>query len=102
MIQLLNEQDKPIKTLQAQEEGTVFQYLSPQSYYLRMFIDENRDGKWTTGDWLKHRQPEEVFYFSKRLTLRANWEFEETFDWVNIPLLEQKPTALRKDANSKK
>ena len=102
MIQLLNEQDKPIKTLQAQEEGTVFQYLSPQSYYLRMFIDENRDGKWTTGDWLKHRQPEEVFYFSKRLTLRANWEFEETFDWVNIPLLEQKPTALRKDANCKK
>lgn len=102
MIQLLNEQDKPIKTLQAQEDGTVFQYLSPKSYYLRMYIDENRDGKWTTGDWLKHRQPEEVFYFSKRLTLRANWEFEETFDWVNTPLLEQKPAAIRKDASSKK
>jgi hypothetical protein len=35
------------------------------------------------------------------MTLRANWEFEETWDVTSIPLLEQKPTELKKDGSKK-
>ena len=97
-IQLLDERDNPVRTLKAAPNGTLFTHLAPKTYYLRLFIDANGDGRWTTGDYLLRRQPEEVYYFQRKLTLKANWDFEEVFDWKNIPLLEQKPTAIRKDA----
>lgn len=102
MIQLLDERDKPVRTLRAQPGGTLFTYLAPKTYYLRLFIDQDGNGRWTTGDYQSRRQPEEVFYFQRKLTLKANWDFEEVFDWKNIPLLEQKPEAIRKDAADEK
>jgi hypothetical protein len=42
-----------------------------------------------------------MFYYSKKMTLRANWEFEETWDITAVPLLEQKPTELKKDGSKK-
>lgn len=99
---LLDDKDTPVKQLSVQANGCKFEYLTPKTYYLRMFIDNDGDGKWTTGDWMTKRQPEPVYYFPKKLNLRANWDFEETFSWKSIPLLDQKPRAIRKDANSKK
>jgi hypothetical protein len=47
------------------------------------------------------RHPEEVYYYNKKLSLRANWEFEETWDLKAIPLLNQKPAELKKDGSKK-
>ncbi len=102
MIQVLDEKDQPIRTERATSKGTLFKHLAPKSYYLRMFLDKNGDGKWTTGDYLTRRQPEPVFYFSNKLTLRANWDFEETFRYLDKPIEDQKPQELRKDASEKK
>lgn len=102
MIQLLDDKDTPIKTLPALPQGTKFEYLSPKSYYVRLFIDYNADSLWTTGDFKLHRQPEPVYYFPSKLTLRANWDFEETFKYLEQPILKQKPKELIKTANSKK
>ncbi len=102
IIQVLDEKDKPIRTERAMAEGTLFKHLAPKSYYLRVFIDRNGDGEWTTGDYLTRRQPEPVYYFSNKLTLRANWDFEETFRYLEKPIEEQKPQELIKDASSKK
>ncbi len=102
MIQVLDEKDKPIRTERAVSEGTLFKHLAPKSYYLRVFLDKNGDGEWTTGDYLTRRQPEPVFYFSNKLTLRANWDFEETFRYLEKPIEDQKPQELIKDAAKKK
>ncbi len=102
MIQVLDEKDKPIRTERATAEGTLFKHLAPKSYYLRVFVDKNGDGEWTTGDYLTRRQPEPVYYFSNKLTLRANWDFEETFRYLEKPIEDQKPQELRKDASAKK
>jgi len=101
-IQLLNSNDQPQLTVKAKEQGTEFKHVEAGTYYLRMFIDENGDGKWTTGDFKKHRQPEQVYYFPKKLNLRANWTFEQHFEWQQIPLLQQKPSDIRVDATQKK
>jgi hypothetical protein len=93
-IQLLNEKDQVIDEKPALESGTLFQYLAPESFYLRLYIDLNEDGKWTTGDWLLHRQPEPVYYYPAKLKLRANWDFEETFDHLALPQVESKPHSL--------
>lgn len=102
VIQILDGQDKPIRTARAAQGGTRFQYMDAGTYYMRIFMDENGDGKWTTGELKSHRQPEQVYYFQKKMTLRANWEFEEHFDWQMIPLLQQKPAAIRKDLGAQK
>lgn len=101
-LQLLNEKDEVIRELPALPEGTKFEYIEPKTYYLRMYIDENGDKKWTTGDWMTRRQPEKVYYFPSKLSLRANWDFEETFDYEAKPQLDSKPQELLKDASEQK
>ena len=101
-LQLLSEKDQPVRELPAREEGTKFEYLTPKTYYLRLYFDLNGDGRWTTGDWITKRQPEPVYYFPAKLTLRANWDFEERFDYLARPQLEAKPLELRKDASAAK
>lgn len=101
-LQLLSEKDVVLYESAALPDGTKFEYLKPTTYYLRMYIDVNGDGRWTTGDWLTKRQPEPVFYFPSKLKLRANWDFEETFDYKSVPQIDSKPKALFKKPSNKK
>ncbi len=101
-LQLLNDKDQVVRELPAAPDGTKFEFLAPKTYYLRLYFDLNQDGKWTTGDWATKRQPEPVYYFPQKLTLRANWDFEEVFNYRAIPQLEAKPRELRKDAGATK
>lgn len=101
MLQVLDTKDDILATKPASEKGTVFQYLKPGDYYVRMFIDENGNGKWDTGNLAKRRQPEDVYYYPKKLTLMANWEFEETWDYTQVPLLKQKSLELIKTSLKK-
>jgi hypothetical protein len=58
-------------------EVLAFNKLNVATYTARLVEDRNRNGRWDTGDYWAHRQPE--FIFSKKLeALRANWEVEAT------------------------
>jgi len=102
VLQILDTKDNLLASKPAAVKGTVFEYLRPGDYYVRMFIDENGNGKWDPGDFSTRRQPEEVYYYPKKLTLMANWEFEETWDYKQVPLLKQKPIELTKPLSTKK
>ena len=102
VMQVLDSKDVLLDTKPVSEKGTLFEYLKPGDYYIRMFIDENGNGKWDTGDFTQKRQPEQVYYYPKKLSLKANWEFEETWDYIQVPLLQQKPAELLKLAATKK
>ncbi len=101
VFQVLDTKDAVLASKPATSKGTLFEYLKPGDYYLRAFIDSNRNGVWDTGDLSKRLQAETVYYYNKKLSLRANWEFEETWNLLSVPLLEQKPAELKKD-NKKK
>lgn len=101
-IQLLNLSDDPVRELPAVPDGAFFRYLKPETYYLRMYIDENGDGKWTTGSWQDKRQPEPVYYFPDKLQTKSNWDFEEEWDYLAIPQTEAKPKGLIKSSAAKK
>ena len=96
IVQLMDNSDKVVRSAKTVNNRADFFYLKPGEYYLRLFIDRNNDGKWTTGDYTANRQPEEVFYFPKPLTLRARWEVEQDWDVRGIPLNKQKPEAITK------
>lgn len=101
ILQVIDAKDVLLASKPALEKGTVFEYLRPGDYYVRLFIDENGNGKWDTGDMTTRRQPEEVFYYPKKFTLKANWEFEETWDYKKVPLLLQKPIELLKNVSKR-
>lgn len=102
VIQLLDNKDAVVATQKLTKAGATFKYIKPGEYYLRMFVDSNQNGRWDTGDWASKQQPEEVFYYHKKINLRANWDLEETWNVKEKPLLEQKPTDIKKDAAEKK
>ena len=101
-IQLLNGKDNAILDLPAKEEGTLFEYLKPDTYYLRLYIDENGDGRWTTGSWDLKRQPEPVYYYSEMIQTKANWDFEEEWNYESASRVGTKPAELVKASASKK
>ncbi|NNC94346.1 MAG: hypothetical protein HKN92_02210 [Chitinophagales bacterium] len=45
-------------------------------YKLRIFTDSNGNGKWDSGNLQGKIQAEEVFYYLKNLSVRANWDNE--------------------------
>ncbi|WP_372752302.1 Ig-like domain-containing protein [Labilibaculum sp.] len=58
------------------DQVVVFDYLAPDSYFFKIIIDENRNGKWDTGNYLEGIQPELVIYYKKELKVRSNWDVE--------------------------
>ena len=51
-------------------------------YFIRIIYDENRNGKWDTGNVRLKVQPEKSWTFEKTITLRPNWDLEEN---ITIP-----------------
>ena len=51
IVELLDKDEKVIRTAPAEAE-TVFRYLNPGDYFLRLFIDTNGNGKWDTGNYI--------------------------------------------------
>ena len=101
-IQLLNNKDQVIRELPVSEQGAFFQYLKPDTYYLRLYVDENGDGKWTPGNWDAQRQPEPVYYYPQKIQTKSNWDFEEEWDYLAVPQIESKPKELVKATPLKK
>lgn len=81
-VLLLNTKDETVRT-QKLDNGTVFfNHLTPQNYYAKLFIDNNGNGIWDSGDYETQRLPEEVRYFPKQLQLKKGWEMEEEWDYA--------------------
>lgn len=101
-VQLLNNKDKVLREQPAKSDGAFFRHLKPDTYYLRLYIDLNGDGQWTTGSWEFHRQPEPVYYYPGKIQTKANWDFEEEWDYTAKPQLESKPKELINVGGKKK
>jgi uncharacterized protein (DUF2141 family) len=82
IVQLTNAKGNVYKELiHTEKDGNVFlfNYVKPASYLLRIIYDENNNGKWDTGNFLRKTQPEEVIYYPKEIEVRANWDVVEQF-----------------------
>jgi hypothetical protein len=81
IIQLMNNRGVVIreKIIHVSQQLS-FINLPPAQYILKAIHDRNRNGRWNTGDYLKGTQPERVIFFPKEMEIRANWDFEESWD----------------------
>jgi phenylpyruvate tautomerase PptA (4-oxalocrotonate tautomerase family) len=62
-------------------KAIVFDLLQPKKYTIRIIIDENKNNKWDTGNYLKKQLAETILYHKEinNADLRANYFLEESF-----------------------
>ncbi len=64
------------------DERISIPYIAPGTYRLRLIKDDNRNGRWDTGNVLQKKLPEEIIYHTEDLNIKANWELVDVvFDF---------------------
>ena len=48
----------------------------PGEYEIRILYDDNKNGKWDTGNYFLKQQPEKVITLQRKINIRANWDNE--------------------------
>lgn len=96
IVELLSS-DKPVRLEPVRNGVATFEYVTPGAYYARLFIDRNQNGRWDTGSVADTVQPEDVFYFSKKLNLKKNWDAEQQWNIYETPVDLQKPEDIKKN-----
>lgn len=84
LVILQNEKGELIATrkiapsLSASNEINIpFTELQPGNYRIKVVYDDNSDGTWNTGNYLKRKQPEKIFISTKLIKVTSDWEIEE-------------------------
>ncbi|MBS1945430.1 MAG: hypothetical protein JST98_09610, partial [Bacteroidetes bacterium] len=81
VLQLVNAQGRTMREarIPALPATVHWANLVPASYTLRLFQDLNGDGRWTTGSYLRHLQPERIFLDPGPVVVRAGWSVERSW-----------------------
>ncbi len=94
-VELLGSGEKVMRTVKVKDGAFELLNVTPNTYYLRLTLDSNGNGQWDTGNYSSHLQPEEVYYYPKRLKLRRNWDLDETWNIYETALDLQKPDDIK-------
>lgn len=97
VVQLLSTSDAVVASAPVIDGKARFDFLNPGTYYARAFIDFNGNGVWDEGSVTNWRQPEDVFYYPKKINLKQNWDMAQTWDLFELPLDIQKPLEIKKN-----
>lgn len=101
IVELLDGNDKVVKSIKAPQGKADFYFITPGTYYLRLFYDLNGNEIWDTGDYDSHLQPEPVYYYPNALALKAQWEISQTWNPTALSLAQQKPLKITKQKPDK-
>ncbi len=94
VVELLDAQDRAVKRVPVQDGTAQIYYITPGKYYARVFVDDNRNGVWDTGDYAAARQPEAVYYYPEAVECKAKWDLTLAWNATARPLDRQKPEAI--------
>ena len=102
IVELLDGTDKVVLHTPVKNHHAELLNLQPGKYYARLFIDRNGNGKYDTGNYDMHLQPEETVYYPGAINLKKNWDVEQTWDIYATPIDKQKPEAIKKNKPERK
>ena len=102
-VRLHNSSGKVVNSGKVENGNVTFYLLTPGTYFISMFNDENGNGKWDTGDYDEKRHAESIWYITRSWALRQDWTHEtDLWNVQETPLTEQKPQELVKNKSKKK
>ena len=74
-VQFVDDKSEVVYSKYIIEKGNVdFTNLKPGKYYLRVLFDENNNGVYDSGNYLRGEQPERVSYAEKPIEVRASFD----------------------------
>lgn len=79
LVYLLDKEGRPVDTANYAKQ-MVFDKLTPGEYQLRLVVDADGSGSWTSGSLTENRIPEKVIYFNEAIQVKSKWEKE--VDWL--------------------
>lgn len=97
VVELLNSSDKPLTSVRAANGEARFEYILPGAYYVRAFVDVNDNGTWDTGNIEAHSQPEDTYYYPKKINVKKNWDISQQWNINELPVDLQKPLEIKKN-----
>ncbi|MDQ3290436.1 MAG: hypothetical protein M3Q05_04005, partial [Bacteroidota bacterium] len=71
-LELLNKDYKTVKTYDT-PKSLLIEELEPNTYHIRIKIDEDENGEWRGGNKDLKTVPEKVFNYLKPIDVRVNW-----------------------------
>lgn len=102
IVELLDGTDKVVLHTPVKNHRAELLNLQPGKYYARLFINRNGNGKYDTGNYDMHLQPEETVYYPGAINLKKNWDVEQTWDIYATPIDKQKSEAIKKNKPERK
>ncbi len=73
ILELLNSKGEVEQKVENVKEFKM-NWVEPGNKKLRILIDENGNGVWDKGNFEARELPESVYYYSKPISVKANWE----------------------------
>jgi uncharacterized protein (DUF2141 family) len=81
LLQVINDKGLTVRETAITGAGTTkYELLPPGSYRLKLIADENKNGKWDTGNYLQHKQAERVTYYINPVKMRSGWDMD--VEWI--------------------
>jgi hypothetical protein len=81
IVELTDKEGKILASGYSEKEDLFFfDLIEPNKFTLRVIYDDNKNKIWDPGNYLEKRQSEEVIYCPEEIDVRANWDWEQTFD----------------------
>lgn len=102
IVELLDGTEKIVLRAPVKSHRAELLNLLPGKYYARLFIDRNGNGKYDTGNYDMHLQPEETVYYPGAINLKKNWDVEQTWDIYATPIDKQKSETIKKNKPERK
>ncbi len=95
VAQLISGKDKVTKETVTDNGVIEFFYVMPGTYYIRMFYDDNKNGKWDTGNFDENLQPEMVFFYPDKVECKEKWDITLSWDTMKQNPDRMKPEAIK-------
>lgn len=83
IVQLTDESGKKVlaQEIISSKQEVMFPFLMPAKYKLRVILDADGNGKWSTGNYRSRIQPETILDYKDPLDLKAGWDIDLEEVW---------------------
>ncbi len=102
VVQLLSGADKVAREIISNNNKIEFKYLKSGTYYLKLLVDDDGDGKFSTGLYEEERQPENVYFYNDKIEVKEKWDNTISWNPTRVRLDKQKPAAIVKQKGERK
>jgi hypothetical protein len=78
IVQLTDEPGNHVFREFIAHRDTIYEFnnLDPRYYRIKLIRDNNNNGRWDTGNYLEHLQPEMVQFSPDKISIRSNWDVD--------------------------